>query len=350
MGSARRTRRATARMRDGAAQAEAATQPEMPPLDHFHVFPNLPIELQLMIWSFWRADQPVLRHYMSLFNDTRFYAALDSSTKMFVRTASRSVASEQNDPLDPMEHKIRFTNRIQTILGQHGNPLSVVLRPYSYSNVAVRYRQLAPAFAWVNFEKDIFNIENINHRLDGRFRFLMHNIGVKIPKPLAPNHWASRIQTLTLRTDCRPIRPPRIGAIVRSNDGRTIGDEYGAYRSPVPFTDLDDQVLEIMTSLRRILLVMQSINFCPITLPILSSPDATPGGYLDYAAIEAAHTKARITTRTFNGVKMYDCLCSAELTSTEVIGEMRQKLDGMGKQGVELKLVVDTVATGRTHS
>lgn len=40
----------------------------------------------------------------------------------------------------------------------------------------------------------------------------------------------------------------------------------------------------------------------------------------------------------------YSCLCPAELSSSEVIDEMRQKLDGMGKQSVKLKLVVDMVA------
>lgn len=288
---------------------------------------------------------------MSLFHDTRFYAAFDPSTKQFVRTTSRSVASEQDDPLDPMEHKIRFSNQIRTTLGQRSSPLSVVLRSHPHPHDGAGYHHLQPAFAWVNFEKDIFNIENISYRFDGRFRFLMHNIGAKIPKPLAPDHWASRIQTLTLRTDCQPLRPYNVVNMAYFHNWCTMGDQFGAYRRPVPLTDVDDQVFQIMTSLRRILLVMQSFKICPFTRPILSSVDATLGGYLDYAALETAHKKANVRTLNFNGVKVYDCQCPSEIMPTEVLGEMRRKLDGMGKQSVELKFVVDTVTdTEETHS
>ncbi|KAK7954715.1 hypothetical protein PG988_015409 [Apiospora saccharicola] len=349
-GSARRTRRATARKRNGTTQAKTATEPELPPLDHFHLFPKLAIELQLMIWSFWRQDQPILRHYMSLFHDTRFYAAFDPSTKTFVRTTARSADSEEDDPLDPMEHKIRFTNQIQTVVGQQKSVLSVVLRSHSrYDEVG--YQHLKPAFAWVNFEKDFFNIENINHRVDGRFRFLMHNIGAKIPKPLAPDHWASRIQTLTMRTECRPNRPGVIyGGMPYISDWYIMGDRSGIYGAPDPLTDVDDQVLQIMTSLKRILLVMPTFKLCPLTRPFLASTDATPGGFLDWADIEAAHKKANVGTSMLSLTKVYDCHCPAELTSTEVMGEMRQKLDGMGKQSVELKFVVDTVTTEPAHA
>lgn len=296
MRSARRTRRATARERILAAQAEAATQPEMPPLDHFHLFLKLPIELQLMIWTIWRQDQLVLRHYMSLFYDTRFYAALDPSTKKFVRTAARSAASEQDGPLDPMEHKIRFTNEIQSILGQHTSPLSIVLRAHPFPQGGLEAQSglgchhLKPAFAWVNFEKDIFSIENISYRFGGRFRFLMHNIGVKVPKPMAPNHWASRIQILTLQTECRPVVIE--DAHRQALNWFSMGDRYGRYSPPASLMDIDDQVLQMMASLKRILLVIQRFKLCSVTRRLLDSAEKTLGGYLEYSALEAAHKEA----------------------------------------------------------
>jgi hypothetical protein len=59
---------------------------------------------------------------------------------------------------------------------------------------------LAPAWAWVNFEKDVFAVANLGHRFPGELRYLFHNIGAKIPRDLPGDHWARRIEKLALRT------------------------------------------------------------------------------------------------------------------------------------------------------
>ncbi|KAK8066704.1 hypothetical protein PG997_013451 [Apiospora hydei] len=335
-----RTRRATARKR------RAATQQKPAPLDHFHLFPKLPPELQLMVWTMWRQDEPILRHYMSLFHDTRFYAALNPAAKEFVQTSARSAASDQDDPLDPMEYKIRFTNEIRTVQGKTEHPLAVAFRSHMVFNEG-GYRHLKPAFAWVNFEKDIFSIENISHRLGGRFRFLMHQIGAKVPKPLAPGHWASRIQTLALHTDCRPVlRQYDMYTHLYPNlhhwDYRSVGDRYGSYLIPAPsLTGIDDQILGIMTSLKRILLVMKGFHLCEKAASLISATEKHTGGYLDYAAIQAAHDVETQGTLIRFGVKCYNDDCPVDIESLKVVGDLRQKLDGTGKRSVELKLVVD---------
>ncbi|KAK8035527.1 hypothetical protein PG993_010522 [Apiospora rasikravindrae] len=275
-----RTRRATARKRRAP-----------PPLDHFHLFTKLPPELRLMVWSMWRQDEPVLRHYMSLFHDTRFYAALDPAAKEFVRTSARSADSDQDDPLDPMEYKIRFPNQIQTIWGKQEHPLSVTFQSQLFHRKG-GYRNLKPAFAWVNFEKDIFSIENVDHRLGGRFRFLLHHIGAKVPKPLAPDHWASRIQTLALQTECQPAFDPQhhfAYPSVFDLDFHLVGNRYGPYFTPAPLMGIDDQVLGLMASLKRILLVMEGFKLCDQVRSLIAATDPNTGGYLDYAAIQAAH-------------------------------------------------------------
>ncbi|KAK8110242.1 uncharacterized protein PG998_006699 [Apiospora kogelbergensis] len=177
------------------AAARTLIHKESRRLTRFHLFTKLPIELQLIIWSFWREDQPVLRHYMVLTRHTRAYAALDFIAGKFVPTAAHSTDSTKDDPLDPMEFKIRFSNSVLTTKGSYDDPLSVILNPSSDvpSDSREVFTRLSPAFAWVNFEKDIFCIENLGHRFGGRFRFLSPNIGAKVPKPLAADHWASRI-------------------------------------------------------------------------------------------------------------------------------------------------------------
>ncbi|KAK8040990.1 hypothetical protein PG994_013997 [Apiospora phragmitis] len=327
-----RGRRATASKR------RAETQP----LDHFHLFPKLPLEIQLMVWSIWRQDVPVIRHHMSLFDETRFYGALNPATKEFVRVPARSAASDQDDPLDPMEYKIRFTNQVQTMQGKYDDPLGIAYRSPSVSHEP-GFRHLKPAFVWVNFEKDIFTIQNIDHRHSGSFRFLMHNIGSKVPKPLAPDHWASRIQTLALQTECQP--PSEYG---RHSFSRSMEYGQGPKFSRPLFMGIDDQVLQIMASLKRILLVMKGFAVCELVGPLMRVTD-NPGGYLDYAAIQAAHKEEKGDTFMHYGIRRYDDWCAAQLSSSEIVGELRQKLDGMGKQGVEVKLVVDMLVGVPTH-
>lgn len=104
---------------------------------------------------------------------------------------------------NPMEHRIHFTGGIHTV--QCETPSSPSLNCDSSPPPPPRGapQAVSPAYAWVNFEKDMFCIGNIDHHYRGRFRFLLHNISAKIPKPLVGNHWASRIQTLAIRTSCQ---------------------------------------------------------------------------------------------------------------------------------------------------
>ncbi|KAK8856744.1 hypothetical protein PGQ11_012656 [Apiospora arundinis] len=323
------------------------------PLTHFHLFPNLPAELQLMIWSFWRADQPALRHYMGLTNNARYYAALNPTTREFIKTTARSTESDKDDPVDPMEYQIRFTNSIMTTQGKYQDPLDVVhlIDGSRLDRSKERYARLAPAFAWVNFEKDAFCIENLGHRYETRFRFLLHNIGAKVPKPLAADHWASRIQTLTLHTTCEPKSAPLYLPWPTWWSFRVHGipsDMVCTYFNPVPLSDIDDQVLGIMSSLKRVLLVMKSYRLCPLLYRNILHDRIGSNGYVEYSVIQAIHTPGHALYLDGEGKCDGGCHLT-EITEPEVITDMRQKLDGMGKQRVEVKLVADIVKA-RIHN
>jgi hypothetical protein len=85
-------------------------------LKEFHLFIALPMELQLMIWAFWRSDQSVIHHYMFMGRHHRFYTAYDTAEKRYLRTTAKSVDPDLfgGTPLDPMEYKILFTNTVKT--------------------------------------------------------------------------------------------------------------------------------------------------------------------------------------------------------------------------------------------
>ncbi|KAK8101890.1 hypothetical protein PG999_012264 [Apiospora kogelbergensis] len=285
---------------------------------------------------------------MVLTRHIRAYAALDFIAGRFVPTAAHSTDSTKDDPLDLMGFKIRFSNSVLTTKGSYDDPLNVILNPSSVvpSDSREVFTRLSPAFAWVNFEKDIFCIENLGHRFGGRFRFLSHNIGAKVPKPLAADHWASRIQTLTLQTSCESQRSPDIPTLnclpyntVRYKGMRLPVSIVNYHLDPAPIVDSDVQALEVMSSLKRVLLVLRSFTLCELLCHLVVEGDISRG-YVDYGFIRAIHKPGHVLCD--GGVRCNGGCCPAEISHSEVLSDMRQKLDGIGKKGVELKLVADT--------
>ncbi|KAI1854743.1 hypothetical protein JX265_002380 [Neoarthrinium moseri] len=187
--------------------APTRTQPQ--PARELHNFPRLPKEIQLLIWDFWRQHAPIIRHYFVLHLSGRAYAAFNCETKNWVQTASRTAEPSHDDPLDPMEHKILFTNAINVALpgtlspapvswaheSAHGSVYSHIHQILSGHYFFDRGNTLRPAHASVNFRKDVFFIDNIGYRLPGRMRFLFHRIGARRPR-WVENHWAAKIEKL----------------------------------------------------------------------------------------------------------------------------------------------------------
>ncbi|RYP18445.1 hypothetical protein DL765_003957 [Monosporascus sp. GIB2] len=123
----------------------------------------------------------------------RFYGALDTTVGRFMtdspvaRTAERGV----DDPPDPLVSKIRFTNRVFKIA--HNSTFNATLNgiPPLASNIY-------PAYAWVDFERDIFFIDG-RHRFPGLLRVLFHGINRRMPPQLDDDHWSRRIRQLAIR-------------------------------------------------------------------------------------------------------------------------------------------------------
>ncbi|KAI1503990.1 hypothetical protein F5X99DRAFT_373158 [Biscogniauxia marginata] len=153
------------------------------PLREFHLFPKLPIELQLMVWEFWRPDQPSIRHYFFLEALGRSYAAVDMQT-------NRAVLMDES-PLDPMKYKICFTNKVATI-ADRDTITSIIKGSIS------KGMRASPSYTWVDFEKDVFFVHNTTYKLSGHLRFIYRQMGERSPHVIENNHWSIKIQQLAL--------------------------------------------------------------------------------------------------------------------------------------------------------
>ncbi|KAI8628379.1 hypothetical protein F5Y19DRAFT_486056 [Xylariaceae sp. FL1651] len=170
-------------------------------LDKFHLFTELPLELQLLVWKFWREGRPVIHHYLFVSPKGRCYAALDTKRDKFIHTTTQCAKTEvrHGTSLNPMEYKIRFTNSVWMITDYQCVDFLV--------NMVCNAREFWPYFwgegekgtlyTWVNFEKDIFFVGS-NYRWPGQLRFLFYRIGGKLPQAIKDDHWALRIQQLAM--------------------------------------------------------------------------------------------------------------------------------------------------------
>ncbi|KAL7619932.1 hypothetical protein AAE478_010479 [Parahypoxylon ruwenzoriense] len=165
--------------------------PEPKALDRFHLFPRLPAELQLMIWSFWRESQPAIRHYMIVNKkDQRCYGAYDLSLGDFDTRLSKSAELKGNDTVDPMEVKIRLTGTVKKI----------DCRWELLRHIRFQYRMpliISRPYVQVNFEKDIFFCYSRSKR-PGQLRALFPRIDTWIPKQIDDNNWCLRIRQLAI--------------------------------------------------------------------------------------------------------------------------------------------------------
>ena len=109
---------------------------------------------------------------------------------------------------------------------------------------------------------------------------------------------------------------------------------------PAPIVDIDVQALEVMSSLKRVLLVLRRFTLCELLWHLIDAGDISRG-YVEYGFIRAIHKPGHVLWD--GGVKCNGECCPAEISHSEVVSDMRQKLDGMGNKSVELKVVADTL-------
>ncbi|KAI0450264.1 hypothetical protein F5B21DRAFT_508331 [Xylaria acuta] len=169
-------------------------------LDKFHLFTALPVELQFEIWDLWREDQPVIYHYLFLTQKGRRYAAVDANTRRIVDTTAQSAdpAFDDGTPLDPEEHKIHFTNKVEAIFKDADMPRLADYQAHIMSwkfNNPQRYPHRPQLNIWVHFNKDVFIFGSF-HQLPGHLRFLSRDIDAALPQNIDDDDWSHGIRRL----------------------------------------------------------------------------------------------------------------------------------------------------------
>ncbi|KAI5863747.1 hypothetical protein GGS23DRAFT_512322 [Durotheca rogersii] len=169
-------------------------------------FTKLPLELQFLVWDYYRDSLPVIRHCFSISSEgRRIYATYDEGSLLIV---DRHV-SQKDDSSSylPYMTKIRFTGHI--------------LAPRSYGagfpsdDASVSLRQV---FICADLERDVFHFNYRGrpvHGLDEWFCFLRNPIRRHPPPELPRDHWISQVRNLTLTH-------PRTGTLTLSDWDRHV--------------------------------------------------------------------------------------------------------------------------------
>ncbi|ETS82084.1 hypothetical protein PFICI_07086 [Pestalotiopsis fici W106-1] len=163
------------------------------PLCEFHCFSRLPTEIQLSIWEAWREDAPPVRHHFMLGASGTEYVAFDCGTQSWM-----SAEAALGDHVDPIYHQIRFTNKINFAQPTISRGAMFPYAQSYFDDPGADYAgdYCRTAHAWVNFEKDIFFIDDIRLESRERLHLLSRDVHRQQPATFQGNHWATKIQRL----------------------------------------------------------------------------------------------------------------------------------------------------------
>lgn len=291
----------------------------------FHCFSKLPQEIQLLVWDAWREHVPTVRHYFVLELNGRGYAAFNCTSKSWIQIAARTAKPALDDPMDPLEHKILFTNKISFASPKPNSPAPdtwdltyalLSLRPRINEILDGNYfsdqgNTLRPAYAWVNFRKDVFFVDTIGYRLPGRLRFLFYDIGNRLPQLFGINHWATKIQKLAFY-----INGPRQSKL------------YGLW------DEIDINALAKMRLLKQIFLVFQCSG-CSVEYQYR----ADSHGFVHDITNNEKHLPGAIVVDEYSGVTN---LCQMPPASAQQQkAEMASLLAKAGMSTVKVEVVAD---------
>ncbi|KAI0007456.1 hypothetical protein F4779DRAFT_642984 [Xylariaceae sp. FL0662B] len=162
----------------------------------FQYFPRLPVELQLMIWEFYR-KQAGIRHYMGVnTKNERLYAAMDTEGNRFVNTYATINAPETRWP------------RSHPAAGEESQKIRLIGRHFvpdpgdeAKSLVTARHTELwnqrQALFLRIHFDKDLVFLDggggswdrplsNLNGRewnlLNSRWFFEVRHLAIQVPQ------------------------------------------------------------------------------------------------------------------------------------------------------------------------
>ncbi|KAI0012502.1 hypothetical protein F4779DRAFT_614474 [Xylariaceae sp. FL0662B] len=168
----------------------------------FHLFTRLPLELQLLIWDFYSASQPVVRHCFGVSSyivspiTRRYnseYVAFDEETRVFI---DQSADPDADCDIYP---------RRKLSLGPVCHMMDTRLPPYTatgFSAVSpgIQFTHVPRAHAWANLDRDIF------------FFFTCPPVPLPFPDPrdslFVDAPWIGDVRRLALAAPRRYLRLP----------------------------------------------------------------------------------------------------------------------------------------------
>ncbi|KAF2963075.1 hypothetical protein GQX73_g10501 [Xylaria multiplex] len=206
-------------------------------LDEFHLFPTLPVELQLMIWEFSRINQNPIHHYLFIKRDeVRFYAAIDVEDGIvgISRPTSHAVIDDDMQ-LNHLGDKIRLTGNVRTAVRRLAYPYEVRLWGIDET---IFTPDPEPAYTWVDFDKDVFILGSFGKPIEWYFRHCAWVFAPIIIREeglvIGSDHWAHRIQQL--------------GVYV--------------YEKAIGLGDIDCGILSKLRKLRKVFLIASTTGLC----------------------------------------------------------------------------------------
>ncbi|KAK9776981.1 putative F-box domain-containing protein [Seiridium cardinale] len=125
----------------------------------FRQFPQLPREIQDMIWVFHEASKPVTRHYFRLNGTDFIYTAVDPVHRTFLRNLHEEKSPKKmrlSCVCKSVYEKIEFAGSVYVT--KHSMPISSMWQPPEDRSGWIKASY--PSSAYVNFERDIFIFQN----------------------------------------------------------------------------------------------------------------------------------------------------------------------------------------------
>ncbi|CAJ2509313.1 Uu.00g143390.m01.CDS01 [Anthostomella pinea] len=207
------------------SSSRATTRADRPDAE-FHYFPRLPVELQLMIWGFYRGSKAI-RHSFSIKNGQRVYAAFDEEKGKIV-----SIRAKRGDSsIVPGVQNIRLTGKV--CFETRDWAIKTLWKPASW--VEHERRDTSAAGVLADFEHDVFYSDLISfirrsRNPPGWFRFVRNPISQSNLTKLKGDRWVLKVEKLALPLWCHGPSPDQ-------------ADEF------------DMKVLTRMTSLKTVMFV-----------------------------------------------------------------------------------------------
>ncbi|KAL7628555.1 hypothetical protein AAE478_000070 [Parahypoxylon ruwenzoriense] len=169
-------------------------------LDKFYYFNRLPVEIQDMVWDFYRRRQG-LRHYLTAYGQKssskpkRLYAALDPGTNRFIRTYG---SSQIRFSKWPVRHPaVGEEDSVIRLVGSYAAPDPGIYGRSIITAKGVEWWKTRQALQIrINFHKDLVVIDGKD---SGRCLNPLWTTVLSSQRPLADDHWIYRVRYLALQ-------------------------------------------------------------------------------------------------------------------------------------------------------